>query len=252
MVRRRQKQVLLQFKLLLLGNISSSNHHLFDFLLTWNSASDCCEWDSVLVVCESQQVTQLFLYPIEDMPEEVVSDASAPLFQIQTLTLFNIGCMGLEGVFPAEITNLTRLESLDRSCNKLAGSIPSSLCGLKELPCLNLRSISVPDNLCLSENYLIGTFPEWLLNSSITSLILLGNSLSGYLPDKIGEATCLETLILSYNDLSGPIPKSISNASLKELHLTNNRLSGHEFPNFRSLAVLDLSSVRFLQTFLMG
>jgi len=68
---------------------------------------------------------------------------------------------------------------------------------------------------------------KWNKNGRLTFLWLYDNSLSGEIPENIGDLTFLDTLNLSNNQLSGTIPKSIGRLShLNLLYLYLNQLSG--------------------------
>ena len=68
---------------------------------------------------------------------------------------------------------------------------------------------------------------KWNENGRLTFLWLYDDSLSGEIPESIGQLTYLDTLNLSYNQLSGTIPESIGRLSqLNWLYLYDNQLSG--------------------------
>ncbi|XP_074335880.1 receptor-like protein 46 [Apium graveolens] len=211
------------------------------------------------------------------------------------------------GVIPPSILNLSKLETLNLEDNLLSGEIPSCLFDIKSLKNLNLggntliwnnnvnivpkcmlsqlslRSCKVYgdipewistqknlDILELSDNELTGSFPLWLAEMEIGSILLSNNKLaglvpsrlfqsprlsflalsrnnfSGELPENIGDAKEIMVLLLSRNNLSGPIPKSIADiGQLVLLDLSRNRFSGNTFPIFDpdgSLSYVDLSS----------
>ncbi len=76
----------------------------------------------------------------------------------------------------------------------------------------------------------------------VTSLHLVGNTLTGPLPASLGFLSELTDLILSGNRLTGPIPESLGNLSnLESLYLDSNRLTG-PIP----AALGQLSNLRFL------
>ncbi len=68
---------------------------------------------------------------------------------------------------------------------------------------------------------------KWNQNGRLTFLWLYDDSLSGAIPENIGDLTYLDTLNISYNQLSGEIPESIGELSnLNWLYLYLNQLSG--------------------------
>jgi len=82
-------------------------------------------------------------------------------------------------------------------------------------------------------------------DSSITSIKLPRNNLSGQLPEEIGQMLDLEILNLSDNNLTGELPDSIKYLiNLKSLNLSHNQFSGNPiniFSNLNNLISLDLS-----------
>ncbi len=162
---------------------------------------------------------------------------------------------GLTGRIPAEIGDLTGLETLDLSDNDLTGSIPSrlgELTALRELVLAGnqlsgdipseLGSLEALETLDLSDNGLSGRIPEALGEQDtssppqtklggLTTLRLKANQLSEEIPAVLGNLTTLEELDLSNNSLSGAIPTELSGlTSLDVLILTGNQLSG-EIPS---------------------
>jgi len=68
---------------------------------------------------------------------------------------------------------------------------------------------------------------KWNENGRLTYLWLKYDSLSGEIPENIGELTFLDTLNLGSNQLSGTIPESIGRLSqLNWLYFYLNQLSG--------------------------
>jgi Leucine-rich repeat (LRR) protein len=133
---------------------------------------------------------------------------------IYTIQLAN---NNLIGSIPAELGNLTGLQSLFLWDNDLSGSITPELGNLNDLMYLYL------DN-----NQLSGSIPVELGNlTSLQRLLLDDNHLNGSIPIELSNLTNLAYLSLSSNQLSGPIPAELGNlTNLTHLYLESNQLSG--------------------------
>ena len=124
----------------------------------------------------------------------------------------------LTGGIPAELGNLTNLQSLDLYGNQLSGTIPTQLGNLTNL-----------QELVLGYNQQIhGTIPPELGNLANLQYLDLGyNQLTGTIPPELGNLANLQSLYLIYNQLSGTIPTQLVNlAGLTELYLGYNQLTG--------------------------
>jgi len=94
---------------------------------------------------------------------------------------------------------------------------------------------------------------EWygitVRDSSVITIDLSRNHLSGQLPNDICQLANLEILDLSDNNLSGELPDSINNlVTIKTLNLSNNKFNGrltNIFGNLNSLISLNLSFNNF-------
>jgi Leucine-rich repeat (LRR) protein len=158
-----------------------------------------------------------------------------------TVTSLLLSDNGLCWKLPAEIGNLTGLQSLDLSWNNMDEKIPPEIGNLTSLQSLSLFgncfrgsipsgiwSLTSLQSLDLGWNYLEGEIPPVI--GSLTNLELLNlsaNWLTGEIPPEIGDLTNLHTLGLSLNQLSGEIPPEIAKLTgLPALDLSGNQLSG--------------------------
>ncbi|XP_066340993.1 receptor-like protein EIX1 [Miscanthus floridulus] len=156
------------------------------------------------------------------------------------------------GSIPMNITNLSCLQYMDLNNNKISGSLQIYLsnegCYHGAIPRTpHLNSVStvfkgqelnygsiyrVLDtsmmSIDLSSNNLTGEIPEEIVfHDGLVNLNLSRNHLSGVVPNKIGEMQTLESLDLSRNMLFGEIPASLSNLTfLSYLDLSYNNLTG--------------------------
>lgn len=139
--------------------------------------------------------------------------------------------------FPLDLegnTSVSRVVSLVLTDAQLLGSIAGDL-GLLD----HLRDLD------LSSNFLNGTLPMMLFNSSELRILSLGNNeISGELSELFGKLQCLQVLNLSDNALIGNVPKNLTLLpNLTTLILSNNYLSGQlTGGGFKKIETLDLGS----------
>jgi len=103
-----------------------------------------------------------------------------------------------------------------------------SICGFRGVDCWNPNENKVL-SLHLGSMGLKGGFPDGLENcSSMTSLDLSSNSLSGPIPADISkQLQYITSLDLSYNSFSGEIPEALANCTyLNAVNLQHNKLTG--------------------------
>uniref|UniRef100_A0A0E0JJM6 Receptor kinase-like protein Xa21 n=1 Tax=Oryza punctata TaxID=4537 RepID=A0A0E0JJM6_ORYPU len=169
------------------------------------------------------------------------------LTQLLTLDLSN---NQLNGPIPESLGSMERLTNLDLSSNRLVESIPDVIFSLP----------SLTDSLLLSDNYLSGALPPKVGNlRRATTLSLSRNNLSDEIPTTLGDCASLVYLALdsnyfigsippslaSHNSLSGSIPQQLGNIhGLQQLYLAHNNLSGtipQLLEKSSSLIELDLS-----------
>ncbi|XP_026384924.1 LRR receptor-like serine/threonine-protein kinase FLS2 [Papaver somniferum] len=196
----------------------------------------------------------------------------------------------LEGTIPAEIFELKNLAELKLHKNRFGGPIPDLFSKLDKLTYLDLhgnnfqgsipRSLSFLNRLSvldLSRNNLTGAIPGNVVNGMKELQILVnfsGNSLSGRIPEELGELEMVQAIDLSSNNLSGSIPVTLGRCknlllldisgntltgkipdkifsqmySLLSLNLSRNTLNGtlgEKFTNLKHISILDLSVNNF-------
>lgn len=129
--------------------------------------------------------------------------------------------MNLTGILPGEFANLTYLQEIDLSRNYLNGTIPRSW-GQSRLV-----------KIALLGNRLSGTIPEELGDiSTLEELVLEDNLLEGNLPAKLGNLRNLKRLLLSANNFNGTIPVSYGNLrNLTDFRIDGSRITG-KVPDF--------------------
>ncbi|KAK2990095.1 hypothetical protein RJ640_017766 [Escallonia rubra] len=141
--------------------------------------------------------------------------------------------------FLSSLTNCTNLRVLSLFGMQLEGALPSSFANLST----TLTSV------WLNENYISGSIPVGIENLvGLSYLTIDTNLLTGSIPDSIGKLTGLQELYLFMNNLSGIVPSSIGNITgLSILILMRNRLEGSipaSLGNCRGLQGLHLAGNR--------
>ncbi|GMI74186.1 receptor like protein 6 [Hibiscus trionum] len=141
-----------------------------------------------------------------------------------------------------------RLESLDLRSNLLQGPVLST--------CLNLQTLNSQlfREFLISENKLTGNIPASICSlSSLTLLDLSRNSLSGTIPECLGNMSYdLHLINLQMNNLTGKIPDSFVNNELSHLFLNNNQLEGlvpQSLANSTKLEILNLGNNKLTDRF---
>ncbi|XP_057424252.1 receptor-like protein EIX1 isoform X2 [Lotus japonicus] len=128
----------------------------------------------------------------------------------------------LKGEVMKSFKNICTLRTLYMEENNLTEDLPSILHNLSG-GCVRYSL----QELSLSANQITGSLPDLSIFSSLKTLDITMNRLSGKIPEGSRLPSQLEVLSIKSNSLEGRIPKSFWNAcTLRYLDLGNNSLSG--------------------------
>ncbi|XP_021771418.1 receptor-like protein 12 [Chenopodium quinoa] len=238
---------------------------------SWKRGSDCCEWDGITCHPLTHHVIALDLYN-----NGIVGtiNSNSNLFQLGQLQRLNLSWNDFSssnishkfgqfhflkhldlsysyfsGRVPLEISQLTRLTSLDLSGNDLQFSNVKLVIGnLTKLKRLGLSGIKLETSqifqtttnlsslsyLNLEGCYLQGEFSTSILNLPHLKELNLGynDAINFHFPSMYNWSSPLESLILSYSNISSNIPSFYSRLThLKSLYLQSTNLRG-TFPSW--------------------
>ncbi|KAB2614836.1 LRR receptor-like serine/threonine-protein kinase [Pyrus ussuriensis x Pyrus communis] len=128
--------------------------------------------------------------------------------------------MGLSGVIPPHLGNLSFLVELGLENNSFYGHLPQELSRLRRLKAINFQY-----------NNFTGIIPSWFGSfPKLQTFILRGNGFFGFIPAAIFNLSALQIIDLSSNRLSGSIPREIGNLTMvKGIYLGDNKFE--ELPN---------------------
>ncbi|XP_030518256.2 receptor-like protein 7 [Rhodamnia argentea] len=150
------------------------------------------------------------------------------------LTTLQLSNCGLQGVFAKKIFQVQTLQTLDLSGNKLLqGSLP----GFPENGSL--------ERLVLSFTSISGRLPESIGNLRNLSRIELVNcNFDGNIPSSFTNLSQLAYLDFSFNNFTGSIPSLSKSKNLTQITLSHNNLTGQinstQWECLSSLLILDL------------
>ncbi|KAL2337719.1 hypothetical protein Fmac_012165 [Flemingia macrophylla] len=233
-----QKSFLLQLKNNFTFESESSSK-----LKWWNASDDCCKWKGV--TCDEEgRVTGLDL-----SRESLFSgfDDSCAVFSLQHLQKLSFAKNNFNSMIPSGLNKLEKLTYLNLSYAGFVGQIPIEISQLTRLVTLDFSSFSflIGQELKLENPNL----PKLVQNlTSIRKLYLDGHvtlHLSGPLDPSLARLEKLSVIVLDYNNLSSSVPETF--ALLKNLTILSLVYCGltGTFPpgifSIRTLSFIDIS-----------
>ena len=172
-----------------------------DFLLNWSADTPITDWWGVEILEDSpSRVGSLELRGTDWMyPSYLGARDILVAFNNLGYDLVFVGPT-LTGFIPAELGNLTGLQTLSLGNNRLRGGIPPELGKLTNLQFLELNNSGVTGNIPVELGNL----------TNLKHLLLSGNSLSGGIPPELGKLRFLFSLFLAKSGLTGCVPAALS------------------------------------------
>uniref|UniRef100_A0A3N7FWP2 Leucine-rich repeat-containing N-terminal plant-type domain-containing protein n=1 Tax=Populus trichocarpa TaxID=3694 RepID=A0A3N7FWP2_POPTR len=238
-----QSLSLLQFKESFSITSSASGRCQHPKTESWKEGTDCCSWDGVTCELETGQVTALdlacsmlygtlhsnsTLFSLHHLQKLDLSDnhfnsshISSRFGQFSNLTHLNLNYSVFAGQVPSEISQLSKLVSLDLS-GDLNGYLSLEPISFGKL----VRNLTQLRELDLSRVNMSLVVPNSLLNlsSSLSSLKLRSCGLQGEFPSSMRKFKHLQQLDLRYNNFAGSIPDDFEQLT----ELVSLALSGNE------------------------
>ncbi|KAM4098474.1 hypothetical protein ACJW30_07G080100 [Castanea mollissima] len=222
---------------------------------SWTQANSLCNFNGI--ACNSNGLVREINLPQQNLHGILPFDS---ICSLQSLEKLSLGSNFLYGTITEDLKNCTSLQHLDLGVNKFSGKVPD-LSPLSKLEFLNLNNsgfsgpfpwrslenLTTLTFLSLGDNFFEpSTFPVEVFKLEKLYWLYLSNcSLTGQIPEGLGNLTQLINLELSCNQLTGEIPGDIGKLkNLWQLELYSNSLTGKlpvGFGNLTSLVNLDMS-----------
>ncbi|XVF78745.1 hypothetical protein PTKIN_Ptkin14bG0160400 [Pterospermum kingtungense] len=197
--------------------------------LATESATQEWRFLSSLTNCKNLTMLEVSFNPLNGILPTYFGNLSTSIQEF-----YAAGCE-LGGNIPLEVGNFSNMLALDLSYNRIIGSVPATIRGLRNIQVLILQTNelqgSIPENICALKG--------------LYRLELSFNKLYGPMPTCLGNLTSLRHLYLGSNKLNSSIPSTLwSLKDVLEIDLSSNYLSVSyplDVGNFRALTLLNLS-----------
>ncbi|XP_060675770.1 receptor-like protein 7 [Ziziphus jujuba] len=174
------------------------------------------------------------------------SQIPAAIGQLSGLTYLNLSKSFFYGQVPLELSNLTKLSSLDLFCNYDRDTEEKFLQLRNPNFKTVVRNLTRLEVLILSHVDISSEVPDLLTNfTSLTTLLLKGCELYGDFPDKIFHLPNLQWLDVGFNEnLTGRLPEFHQRSPLNTLKLTDTQFFGSLPYSIEKLDSLEIFKAR--------
>ncbi|MCL7051783.1 hypothetical protein MKW94_003096 [Papaver nudicaule] len=253
-----------------------------NFFSSWDFTSDPCNFAGVY--CVSDKVIALnlgdpragasgltghldpavgklsSLIELSIVPGRIIGTLPDTLSELKNLRFLAISKNFISGDLHRSLSELKNLRTIDLSYNQLTGSIPKTIGTFRSLNnlilCHNHLSGGIPPffsesltRLDLKHNELTGSLLRWSFPSSIQSLSLSSNHLTGPVDRLLTRLNRLNYLDLSMNQFTGGIPGNLFTFPISNLQLQRNMFTGVLQPwNMVTIESIDVSHNKFSGT----
>jgi hypothetical protein len=185
------------------------------------------------------------------MTGDVAYDLNMTNLQLSKLEQIDISNNFFTGELPAIVFELPKLVIFNAGGNCIKGKLPNNLCNSTILSTLILnglysasvcRKLIFPNIIFNFKTYfstanVIEDIPDCIYNmTSLNTLFLSGNGITGTLSKDIVFSPNLQNLVLSNNRIEGEIPRKMSERSWQNLDLSNNKIDGTLSPSFHGVS----------------
>jgi hypothetical protein len=207
-----------------------------------NNLTNYCKWAGVLCRGNFPDSPVVFLGLSNFNASGDLQKIGPFLLSFPELQRIDFSLNAIFGSIPAQLGQLSNLESVSLTSNELTGVIPQSLSALNALTTLllahnnlthgipplppNIRTLDAEQNnltgqldnvswpsslnfINLGHNRFYGSFPQSILmvnKSNLLTLVLTNNTLNGTIPDIAGNMTSLQVFDISSNHFEGDVP----------------------------------------------
>ena len=228
---------LLQFKEGFVINKSASVNLLgYPKTASWNSSTDCCSWDGI--TCH-EHTNHVIHVDLSSSQLYGTMDANSSLFHLVHLRVLDLSDNDFNySQIPSKIGKLSQLKFLNLSCSLFSGEIPPQVSQLSKLLSLDLGFMATNNLLQLK----LSSLKSIIQNSTkLETLFLSYVTISSTLPDTLANLTSLKKLSLHNSELYGEFPVGVFHLpNLELLDLAYNPNLNGSLPEFQSSSLINL------------